>query len=207
MSRKERKKAKRKKRIMDAATQIFREKGFQKATTKEIAEAADVAEGTIYNYFESKEHLLIEIINSMSVVRTDTELLEMSYQLDYREFLKAASVRNLKGVNDEFSFFISLLPELLQTPTLRDLTYEKILKPSIEVGEEYVQRRTEMGHIKGVENIPLLVRFSRATTLGLEVLYLLGDPLIKELWNNPEELAEHFIKIFLDQYLADGGEE
>jgi AcrR family transcriptional regulator len=37
---------------------VFAAKGFEKATTREIALQADISEGTIYNYFDSKEQLL-----------------------------------------------------------------------------------------------------------------------------------------------------
>ena len=48
--------------IMDAAVKIISEKGFKNTTTKEIAIKADVAEGTIYNYFKNKDDILMSII-------------------------------------------------------------------------------------------------------------------------------------------------
>ncbi|MCK4450178.1 MAG: helix-turn-helix transcriptional regulator, partial [Anaerolineae bacterium] len=39
--------------ILDAAATMFAKKGFHRATTKEIAKAASVSPGTIYNYFGS----------------------------------------------------------------------------------------------------------------------------------------------------------
>ena len=47
--------------IMMAAEKIFSEKGFMKATISEIATGAQVAEGTVYEYFENKEKLLLSI--------------------------------------------------------------------------------------------------------------------------------------------------
>jgi len=47
--------------IMQAAEKIFSEKGFMKATIAEIANRAQVAEGTVYEYFENKENLLLSI--------------------------------------------------------------------------------------------------------------------------------------------------
>ena len=44
--------------ILEAAARVFARKGFEKATTREIAEEADVSEGSIYNYFVSKRELL-----------------------------------------------------------------------------------------------------------------------------------------------------
>lgn len=44
--------------ILEAAAHVFARKGFEKATTREIAQEASVSEGTIYNYFASKQQLL-----------------------------------------------------------------------------------------------------------------------------------------------------
>ncbi|MCK6547928.1 TetR family transcriptional regulator [Myxococcota bacterium] len=48
-------------RIVDAAVEVFAEKGFFGARVAEIAEAAGVADGTIYLYFKSKDDILIAI--------------------------------------------------------------------------------------------------------------------------------------------------
>jgi len=47
--------------ILDAAARVFARKGFGGATVSDIARAARLAEGSIYNYFRSKEELLIHI--------------------------------------------------------------------------------------------------------------------------------------------------
>lgn len=48
-------------RILAAAVRVFADKGFFGARVSEIARAADVADGTIYLYFKSKEDLLISL--------------------------------------------------------------------------------------------------------------------------------------------------
>jgi AcrR family transcriptional regulator len=48
----------RRREIMDAAVHLFAQKGIQATTVSEIAEAAGVAKGTFYLYFQSKEYLL-----------------------------------------------------------------------------------------------------------------------------------------------------
>jgi AcrR family transcriptional regulator len=50
----------RRRQILEAAIRVFAEKGYA-ATIRDVARAARVAEGTIYNYFKSKEDLLIHI--------------------------------------------------------------------------------------------------------------------------------------------------
>jgi AcrR family transcriptional regulator len=47
--------------ILEAALTLFSSKGFHETTMEEVANAAGVAKGTIYLYFQSKEHLLLAL--------------------------------------------------------------------------------------------------------------------------------------------------
>ena len=57
-SRRERKKLETRRRLMEAALQLFREQGYDDTTVEQIAEAVDVAKGTFFNYFDTKEAIL-----------------------------------------------------------------------------------------------------------------------------------------------------
>jgi len=48
-------------RILRAAESVFAEKGYIQATISEIANVANVSEGTIYEYFKNKDDLLLSI--------------------------------------------------------------------------------------------------------------------------------------------------
>lgn len=48
-------------RILEAAGQLFASKGFDAATTRDIADAAGVASGTLFNYFATKEAILASL--------------------------------------------------------------------------------------------------------------------------------------------------
>jgi AcrR family transcriptional regulator len=50
--------------LMDAALQVFVQRGFARATTREIAATAGVAEGTIYRHFADKHALFREVFLS-----------------------------------------------------------------------------------------------------------------------------------------------
>ena len=45
--------------ILEAALSLFRKKGFYETTTKEISKKAKIAEGTLFNYFKTKEDLAL----------------------------------------------------------------------------------------------------------------------------------------------------
>lgn len=49
-------------KIIHAALELFSDQGFEKTSIREIAKAADISLGLLYNYFESKEALLKAIV-------------------------------------------------------------------------------------------------------------------------------------------------
>jgi TetR/AcrR family fatty acid metabolism transcriptional regulator len=103
--------------IITAAKKIFAEKDFAKATISEIAGSAGVADGTIYEYFQSKEDILISIASNQfdsylervagafEITSPDRKLRRLikyhfSSFLGDREFLKVFLLR--LQVNDRF---------------------------------------------------------------------------------------------------------
>jgi TetR/AcrR family transcriptional regulator len=60
--RKEREKENRKESIIDAAQKVFFEKGLLLSTMDEIAETAELAKGTLYLYYHSKEDLYLAVM-------------------------------------------------------------------------------------------------------------------------------------------------
>jgi AcrR family transcriptional regulator len=67
----ERKKLARRRLIADTAMRLFTERGFDAVTVAEIARAADVSEGTVFNYFPAKEDLFYD-----GMAAFETELLD-----------------------------------------------------------------------------------------------------------------------------------
>ncbi|MCX7351235.1 MAG: TetR/AcrR family transcriptional regulator [Alphaproteobacteria bacterium] len=59
----ERQKAIRHDRIIEAATRLFQEQGYETVKMEAIAAAAEVAIGTIYNYYRNKGDLLVAIVS------------------------------------------------------------------------------------------------------------------------------------------------
>src|ERR1700758_3107167 len=57
--RRQRRSAEIRERLFRAALALFARKGFAEATVEDITEAADVGKGTFFNYFPSKDHILI----------------------------------------------------------------------------------------------------------------------------------------------------
>ena len=64
ISRRERERLRHRGEILDAAEAVFAEKGFHRTTVDDIAARSEFAVGTIYNFFESKEQLFVELIKT-----------------------------------------------------------------------------------------------------------------------------------------------
>lgn len=58
-SRRERRSAENRERLFRAALQKFAQKGYAETTVEDITKAADLGKGTFFNYFPSKEHILM----------------------------------------------------------------------------------------------------------------------------------------------------
>ncbi len=72
------KKSLKRQKIIQAAIEVFSRKRFQNASIAEIAEKAEVAEGTIYQYFKNKEDLFFCI----PVEKTSEFSKELELQLE-----------------------------------------------------------------------------------------------------------------------------
>jgi len=179
----------RRKQILDAAAAVFAEKGFHRATTKEIAETAGVSEGTIYNYFASKADLLIGIMTRLAELENlDQELVD-ALQSDARDFLIAIFRQRMGLVQQKDETIQAIMPEILVNPALCERFRQQFLQPTTTLFEQYIQTRIELGHIRPL-NVPLAVRAVQAMFVGLLVLRILGDETLLSGWDElPEVLA------------------
>lgn len=103
------------KRIVKAALSLFQTKGFDETTTKAIARKAGIAEGTIFNYFRTKEDIALhffeeEVDHAISSVRDNPRLKrapleerlfvlvhsQLEFLAPYERFIGAAFIHALK---------------------------------------------------------------------------------------------------------------
>ena len=62
-TRRERRIERQRKIIMDAAAELFAQRGYQATTTRDISDAVDIGESTLYGYFSSKKDVLQAILS------------------------------------------------------------------------------------------------------------------------------------------------
>ncbi len=102
-------------RIVAAALSLFQSKGFDQTTTRQVARKARLAEGTIFNYFETKEDIALhffelEVDHAIAAVRGNAALrrapleeklfalieAQLEFLAPYEAFIGAAVVHALR---------------------------------------------------------------------------------------------------------------
>ncbi len=133
--------------IMAAALQVFARHGYERATTREIAEEAGVSEGTVYIHFRNKQELLFALLEASALVPLAS----------VKKALKASDERQaVRGFLEErFSLWERNLPllkvtfgEALFNPRLAEVLCCKMMRPLAEVVEEFMAERTESGKFR-----------------------------------------------------------
>lgn len=74
LGRRETLKAEKRRRIIQAARRVFRDLGFERATTQEIAREAGIAAGTLFLYARDKRELLLMVFNDQLETITDESI-------------------------------------------------------------------------------------------------------------------------------------
>jgi len=186
-SRRERRIAARKSTILYAAGRLFAEKGYHRTTTKDIAEAADVSEGTIYNYFINKDDLLFGIMTELTEGGKLGEQLQSSYLEGPREFLLTILQQRYEFLQKNGDMLQAVLSEILVNPELRRRYYEELIIPSQELLEHHLRERIERGQIRLIDP-SIAARILLAMLSGLFILQVVGDSVIRSEWETIAQL-------------------
>ena len=141
-------------RILAAAREVMRGKGLVRATTKEIARAAGLSEGTLYNHFANKEELFLCTLNELpsgfvSLIRGLRERAGTE-TVPVRAGAGRAAPRSISTVRPipmGASFFAD--PELLARH--RELLQQRGAGPqrANEAVAAYLRAEQELGRVRG----------------------------------------------------------
>lgn len=189
--------------ILDAATKVFAERGVPRARIKEIALEAEVSEGTIYNYFEDKDALLLGILHRLNETEHRSGDFERARNVGFRSFLEEYLHQRASVILQDREVFRAVLPEVLVNAGPRELYMRQLVAPTMKIAEGYFQAMMEQGRIRET-NVPLVVRTLAGTVLGLMVLDLLGDEEIKARWQDIPEMVASIMSIGLESVEGDG---
>ncbi|HKG91608.1 MAG TPA: TetR/AcrR family transcriptional regulator [Gemmatimonadaceae bacterium] len=133
--------------ILDAALRVFAAQGYRQTRLEEIAEAAGVTKGTIYHYFESKEDLLLQIVEQKHAHAFD-RLVEL-----VREQNGPASARIRLVVRKGFN---------ISNAEFRDATC-LLLQGVVQECPEVYKRWLATGPVRGWQIVARLIEEGQAT--------------------------------------------
>ena len=154
----------RRRQILDAALVEFAEKGFRDANVSAIASRANVSQGTIYWYFESKQALFLELLANVfaEVVQPLDEVLGNTVLTPLERLRQAfrTSLALFRGNTDKLRLLLNLWsrpalfgPEAEET-LLLDRIYREQILPSLG---RVIQEGMDAGEIAPVDPEALTV--------------------------------------------------
>ena len=178
-------------RILRAAIEVIAERGFNGASTSEIARRAEVAEGTIFRHFKTKQLLLNHIIEPflehvVAPIAVDefTRLAGAEYP-SFPEFLRTLLRDRMELVRREQAIFRILVQELPVRPELRPLLEKHLAGRILPVMFAAIERFQARGEVVVVPPASI-VRMMISTMGGyLITRYLL---LPERGWDDEAEL-------------------
>jgi len=144
----------RQQQILNAALEVFSQKGYGEATIPDIARQAGVAVGTIYNYYESKHDLLVSLVNTFIVTEPLRELLKQSPEtkVDEKTLISSIIENRLTFGFENLDRFLLVLIEILRDSELRQKFSEQVISPLIIFPENYLSAKISRGDFRPVEH-------------------------------------------------------
>jgi AcrR family transcriptional regulator len=176
----------RRKQIMDAALELFAQEGYAHCSIAQLARHTGISKGLMYNYFESKEALLVAIIEEgMQDIMTMMDP-NMDGTLEPEE-LEGFIRDTFKGIRENLQFWILFINVVLQPPVKEFLAG----KPFSSVMERFGPRLLDYFERMGFED-PMLEMLTFSAMIegyGILLVYIYPE----------EELPYETIKKFEDR--------
>lgn len=146
--------------IIDSAKNLFLEKGFASTSIKEIASVAHVSQVSIYNYFGSKDSLVIECVKSIVQETIDKAYTLLDTELPYLEKLSAALSLCTTDIN-------VLLSAYLSTSATADENFMKLISDGVHVLQtdlytQYIEAGKNAGYIDSFIPTALILKYISA---------------------------------------------
>jgi AcrR family transcriptional regulator len=145
-SRRERRRERRIREVLNATARILRERGYRNLTLEEVAEELDVAKATLYHYFDSKESLVYECLRDCHAASQDALLSVADGEGTPRERLRGLIQRQLNTLLFDESDRAPLFVYPLDVPreirraidewrSEHDEVFRRVIAEGIEAGE------------------------------------------------------------------------
>ncbi len=185
--------------ILMGAAQVFSKKGFHQATTKEIAAAADVSEGTIYNYFANKRELLIAMMELLA--RWSLEgIVRENPPDDPKEFLTTLLRDLYQFLRERGDFAAPVLAEIFTDAELRQALYRQVVHPLAAYTERFLKTHTPPSSKPHTKDIIGAYATMGAILLNFVIKANNLDPRYSQI--SAEAIIEWIVTLLLDDLYA-----
>ncbi len=134
------KKRQKRERLLDASLKLFREKGYEQTKVVDITRAAGVAKGTFFNYFPTKERVLLALGEQMLGKLGQVSANDIFQQKTTRGKVKAMFHALAAGLDSDRELVKEMVYRGLRLPDLVDnsraqLDFRAMLTLLIEQGK------------------------------------------------------------------------
>lgn len=135
--------------IVDAASEVFGEKGFHKAKVEDIAIRAGVAHGTVYRYFSNKQALAMEIIGSRGATGFLASLRQDSLdELSPEELLKTVAEKYFGNLEQRLPIIRFQMAEALSSADFGRHYYRGLLHRLFTEMDGVFEKLVKKGYLK-----------------------------------------------------------
>lgn len=189
-------------RILKAALRLFARRGYDGTTTRDLAEAAEVAEGTLFRHFPNKKAILVEVATQGWVdILTDllTELSEMGSYKAVAQVMR----RRMLHLHENADMLRVCFMEAQFHADLRDRIQAEVIDKMTDVAEAFFQTAMDQGIYRRM-NAKMVAR----VFLGMFAVAGFSQDTILKPGASPseiQEMAEGIADIFLNGVLAQEG--
>jgi len=180
ISRRLRRSAEIRERLFRSALDLFARKGFANTTVEDITEAADVGKGTFFNYFPSKDHILLAF-GEMQLAKLEAAIEEArSNQTSVEQFLRALPERMTQEPTRNPAIVRTLLQAYLSTSAVREAMVDMQRRVQA-VHTQIIQMGQERGEIRTDFPAGEMASVFRQTIFGTLLMWsLYGDASLSE---------------------------
>ena len=158
-STRQRRKEARPQELLDAALELFGEKGFAATRTDDVAERAGVSKGTLYLYYPSKEELLKAVISQRlsSEIAAGAAQAE-SFEGSTAELLTQVLTAWWQGVFDSptSAVFKIVITEVRNFPDIGEFYEREVAQPGKQLIGRMIERGIARGEFRAVD-VPSVV--------------------------------------------------
>ena len=186
-------------RILQAALRLFARKGYDGTTTRDLATAANVAEGTVFNHFANKKAILVEVATSGWVEILTDLLTELSEMGSYKAVAQVMRRRMLHMHTNADLLRVCFI-EAQFHPELQERIQSEVIAKMTDVAEVFFQTAMEKGIYR-----PMNPRIVAQVFLGMFAIAGFSKETIVDPQASPQaiqEMAEGIADIFLNGVLA-----